>query len=171
MWTAMGVLLLGFAMGSGPKHRLMPQSHVAAVAAATKPVSSTVAIPAKASAESAPSVASVPATAAESSSLPHFHLPDAMARDVSLPETMTPYSRVAVRTRAPGKPEVMIRVSVDREGRALAFKIVRGDRKKISAALDAARRWSFQPCPGSADCEHVLKVTDYGDATSVQIIE
>jgi outer membrane biosynthesis protein TonB len=166
----MGVLLLVIAIGVGPKHehRLMPQSHITAVAAATKHVSSTVAIPSKTSVESGPFVAVVPAAAAETSSLPRFPLPDVMARDASFPEATTP---AAISAKASGKSEVMIRVSVDRKGQPHAFQIVRGDRKKISAALDAAKRWSFQPCPGSADCEHLMKFTDYGDASSVQIID
>jgi outer membrane biosynthesis protein TonB len=143
---------------------------VAAVAA-INPVSSPVAIPVNISAEVVPSVAELPAVAAEASSLPAFHRPDAMAHDASSTEAEPLYSRPALRTKAAGKPEVMIRVGVDRQGRAHTFNIVQGDRKKVPAALAAARRWSFQPCSGSAECEHLLKFTDYGDASVVQIID
>jgi len=78
---------------------------------------------------------------------------------------------VAVKARAAGKQEVVISVSVDRDGRAMAFRVLRGDQKKVSAALHAAKRWSFQPCSGAEDCEHLLKFTDYGDASIVQMID
>jgi hypothetical protein len=60
---------------------------------------------------------------------------------------------------------------VDSEGLAQEFHVVRGDRKKKSAALNAARHWCFQPCSGSAGCEHLLKFTDYGDASILRMID
>ncbi len=190
--TAVGVLLLGGAIGMGARFRL-PESHLATVAAAN-PVSSTVTLVAPTAAESVPSVADVPAAATEASSAPAFHPPDAMAQDapsatVSLPEprvaastnvastnvasgtVSTKVSGKVINTTAPGKPEVMIRVSVDGEGRAQAFQVVSGDQKKTAAALAAAKRWSFQPCASSAECEHLLKFTDYGGASRVQMID
>jgi hypothetical protein len=195
--TAVGVLLLGCAIGMGARFRL-PETHIATVAAAN-PVSSTVTLLAPTSAESAPSVADVPAAATEASSAPAFYPPDAMAQDASSATVMSPEPRVAastnivsttvasstvstkvistkvsgkdINTKAPGKPEVMIRVSVDGEGRAQGFQVVSGDQKKTAAALAAAKRWSFQPCASSAECEHLLKFTDYGGASRVQMID
>jgi hypothetical protein len=60
---------------------------------------------------------------------------------------------------------------VDSTGRAQNFELVQGDRSKQSEALAAARRWSFAPCSGSGSCEHLLKVTCYGDVSRVQVIE
>jgi hypothetical protein len=65
----------------------------------------------------------------------------------------------------------MIRVSVDSQGRAQAFQIIEGNRKNISAALHAARRFAFQPCASSGDCDHLLKFSDYGDASITQRID
>lgn len=76
-----------------------------------------------------------------------------------------------VGSSAPGKPEVIVSVSVDSQGRPQTLHVVRGDGKKISAALTAARRWSFQPCSDSAGCEHLLKFTDHGEASTMQMIE
>lgn len=169
IWAALGVSLLAFAIGL-PKNRLMPQlmppSHIVVAAAATDNVSSTVALPAQTSAESLPPVADPPAVvAAAASGVRAFHPPDAMAQDASSLKATQPHPRAAASTK---KPEVIIRVSVDREGRPQAFDVLQGDQKKVSAALAAAKRWSFQPC--SADCEHLLKFTDYGGASIVQMI-
>jgi hypothetical protein len=178
--STVAVLLMGYAIFLGQKHRLMPQSHVAAVAAtnpvaptnaavATNRVSSTVTSPARTPAETAPPVADVPAAAIQAS---NFHpLPGAMASNAPSMEVKPPELPVAVSTKALVKPEVVIRVSVDRQGRAQAFHVLRGNEKKKSAALNAAKHWSFEPCPGSTDCEHLLKFTDYGDASVVQMIE
>jgi hypothetical protein len=78
---------------------------------------------------------------------------------------------IAVSTKTPGKSEVMIRVSVDHEGQAQTFHILQGNRKKMSVALNAAKHWHFQPCSSSAGCEHLLKFTDYGDASILQMID
>ena len=94
-----------------------------------------------------------------------------MAQDTSSLRVKVPRPQIAISTKAAEKPEVMIRVSVDREGRAQAFQILRGDQKKIPAALAAAKHLSYQPCSGNADCEHVLKFTDYGDTSIVQRID
>jgi TonB family protein len=95
-----------------------------------------------------------------------------MAHNVASPEAMPPHSSGTLSARrAPGKPEVMIRVRVDSQGRPQAFRIMRGNQSRSSAALNAARRWPFQPCAHGGDCEHLLKFTDYGDASSVQIID
>ncbi len=170
IWSAVGVLLLGCAIRLGPMHRWMPQSHVAAVAAAS-PVSSMPPLLARTSSQSAPSVTGLPASASEASGVPPLPLPDAMAQPASSLKETSPHPPLAAGGKALGKPEVMIRVSVDSEGRAQAFQVLRGDRKKISAALAAAKRWSFQPCSGSVDCEHLLKFTDYGDASIVHMID
>jgi TonB family protein len=94
-----------------------------------------------------------------------------MAHDVASPEARPPHPSGALSAGAPGKSEVMIRVRVDSQGRPQAFRILRGNQSRSSAALDAARHWSFQPCSHTDDCEHVLKFTDYGDASSVQMID
>jgi hypothetical protein len=174
--AGIGVSLLAFAIGL-PKHRLMPQLMppsgmvVAAAtdAAATDNVNSTVVLPAQTPAEGLPPVAAPPAgVATAASSVPAFPSPDAMAQDASSPKATQPHPRLAASTKAPVKPEVIIRVSVDREGRPQTLLVLQGDQKKVSAALAAAKRWSFQPC--SADCEHLLKFTDYGGASVVQMI-
>ena len=111
-------------------------------------------------------------------------IPAAMAHDASAVKTVLaithnartvkvdlPSPQPVVRTGLGEKPGVMIRVSVDQQGRAGTFRIMQGDRTKIPAALRAARLWHFQPCSGSATCEHLLKFTDYGDASLVQVID
>ena len=159
------------------------QSSAAGAAPANR-VSSAVAIPI--AAEPAAPVAYSPATAAEAPSHPVTHPPGAMAQDLSSLDVadvstnavarsvsssdVKPSPLVAVRTKAPGKPEVLIRVSVDSQGRASAFQILQGNQNKKSAALNAAKRWSFQPCSGSVDCQHLLKFTDHGDASVVQML-
>ena len=169
IWAAMGVLLLGGAMGLGPKLRLTPPPRVAAAPA--RRVRSTATHLARASAELAPSVANPPAPATDASTFPPLHLPDAMAHDESSLNLQPPRPRVAVSTKALANPEVIMSVSVDSQGRAQAFQILQGNQKKGSAALNAARQLSFQPCSSSADCEHRLKFTDYGDASIVQKID
>ena len=180
IWTAMGVLLLGGAIVLGPKHQLIPQPRVAAAAPANAPirneVESTITVPVRAFAKpapsnSAPSVAELPVASTEVSSVPPLHLPDAMAHDASLPRVQPPPPQLAAKARAPGRPEVMIRVSVDTEGRVQSFHVLRGDQRRRSAALNAAKHWSFQPCSNSADCEHLLKFTDYGDVSMLRMID
>jgi hypothetical protein len=175
IWTAMVVLLLEFAMLLGPKHRWMPVPRVAAVAAASvapaNNVSSTVTVLAGLSAESAPSDADLSAADAEATRVPSFHTPDARAYDASSPKLKSPHPRAAAIAGAPEKPEVILRVSVDREGRSQEVQFLRGDQKKRLAALNAARHWFFQPCSGAADCEHLLKFTDHGDVSTVQVID
>jgi hypothetical protein len=65
----------------------------------------------------------------------------------------------------------MIRVTVDRQGHPHEVQIMRGKSKKTSAALNAARRFAFEPCNRSNDCDHLLKFTDYGDASILQKID
>lgn len=65
----------------------------------------------------------------------------------------------------------MIRVSVDSQGHTQEVEILQGHSKKTAAALTAARRFAFEPCNRSFDCDHLLKFTDYGDASIVQKIE
>jgi hypothetical protein len=168
-WTVVGALLLGCAIYPWPKHRSMPQPGAVAVAAPERTQPEVPAL-ARVSAGPAPSIPATPAAATESSSLPPAQLPGAMARDESALPVMPPHPRAAV-AEAPAKPEVIVRVSVDGEGQAQTFQILQGDRKKIPAALAAAKRWHFQPCSDSAACEHSLKITDYGDASSVQMID
>jgi hypothetical protein len=94
-----------------------------------------------------------------------------MAHNESSPSEKPPHPRLPAATKPLANPEVMIRVSVDTQGRAQAFQILQGDHKQTSAALSAARQLSFRPCSSSADCEHLLKFTDYGDASIVQSID
>jgi hypothetical protein len=68
--------------------------------------------------------------------------------------------------------EVTIRVTVDSGGRAQDFQILSGNRTEVSAALQAAKHFSFQPCASSAaDCDHLLKFIDFGNASLVQRID
>jgi hypothetical protein len=188
---ALGPIALGSGvLGSGvpdtkapyPALRPAASSPVAAAApthaAPADPVRAAPPLLAKPSPVPLPSAAAdSPAPVAAALSIPPRPLPDAMASIQSAPDLTPP--RLAVRTKAPAttfaaplaKPEVMIRVSVDSEGRVLACRVLQGDHQKISAALDAARRFSFQPCAASRDCVHLLKFTYYGDASIVQRIE
>ena len=118
---------------------------------------------------------------------PPHPLPSAMALNVSAPEVTPPPTRptlhakppaIASATSSANRPthpfanrEVMIRVSVDRQGRTQEVEILQGHSKKTSAALHAARRFAFEPCNRSFDCDHLLKFTDYGDASIVQKID
>ncbi len=201
LWTAVGVLLLGGGLitlgpkALGPsapasKPQSMPPSRVAAVAPANPaavpadPVRATPPAPVSIFAKAAPpALANSPAPAAVAPSFPPLLLPDAMASSESSPDLTPPHPRLALRTKAAASPlatppanppanrEVTIRVSVDSEGHAQAFQIIEGNRKNISAALHAARRFAFQPCASSGDCDHLLKFTDYGDASIVQRID
>lgn len=187
IWSAVGILLLGCAMGLGAKFGWMTQIRVALVAA-VHPVSSTVAVPAvtaaKDSAKSEAPVADIPTAA--TTETPGFLPEDVRASEVRPPDAMaeealslTGKPRVAgaakvsdmAGIKAVEKPEIIIRVSVDGQGRAQTFEVVRGDEKKVSAALAAAKRWAFQPCSGGGDCEHLLKFTDYGGASVVRMVE
>lgn len=161
MWIAMGVVLLGCAVYLVPKHVLGRQSRVTSVAA--KNVSSTIVSGISGESERGP--------ASEASSIALLQSSDAGAYVESSLEVKAPPSPDAATPKIQRKPEVMIRVSVDNEGRVQALHILRGDQKTKSAALYAAKHWHFQPCSDSAGCEHLLKFTDYGDASSVQIID
>lgn len=174
--TTMGVLLLGVMIGLWPKHESTTQPRTAA-APALQNRRSAPPLPARASAELAlaqipaetkSSIAGQPAEAAETSGSP---LPGAMAEGASMPNVKPITPPLAANPKTAGKPEVMIRVSVDGEGRAQEFHVLSGDQTKVAAALNAARHWSFQPCSSSDECEHLLKYTDYGDASVVKIID
>jgi len=155
----------------------MPPSAVAAVPA--KPVHAMPRALAKPSPAPPPTVAKAFKPAAGAPIAEALPLPDAMASNASAPEVTPAHSWLAPRAKAlaappatpRANPEVMIRVSVDSDGHAQAFQVLQGDRNKIPSALDAARRFSFQPCDISADCDHLLKFTDYGDASMVQRID
>jgi hypothetical protein len=194
LWTAMAVLLLGGAIALIPAvlgskaleviPRSVPPPRVAALAAAN-PAPSMLPVLAKPSPVPAPSaVAATPAPAADAPSSQPVHLPDAMASNASLSDIDPELPRVALGSKPPARTppasssatssathEVTIRVTVDRDGRSQDFQVLRGDRKKVSAALHAAKRFSFQPCASSTDCDHLLKFIDYGDASLVQRID
>jgi hypothetical protein len=177
--TAMAVLLLGIAIVLGTNYGRTPQPRAEAAAPpdhVSPPVppvpllARTSAEPALAriSAEPAPSAVSLPVEPAKASAAAR---PGAMAEDAALTNAKPPNVIAATRPKAPGKPEVMIRVSVDSAGRAQSFQILSGDHTKTSAALNAAKHWPFQPCSTSAVCEHTLKFTEYGDSSSVKMID
>jgi hypothetical protein len=165
----------------------------AAVVAAVNSVSSDVTAPARTLAEPSvsstaaaqepdtdmPSVAALRAPAQEASSSPPAHSANAHTEDASLLKVgllriraiqRAADTAVAGRSMALGKPEVIVRVRVDGGGRAHAFQIVRG-KQDISAALAAVKRWPFQPCAVGAGCKHLLKFTNYGDASVIQVID
>ncbi|MGA3373891.1 MAG: energy transducer TonB [Terracidiphilus sp.] len=58
------------------------------------------------------------------------------------------YPEIAKRMRIEG--EVRIEVTVDAEGKVTGVKTISGNRTLSSAAEDAARKWKFEPGPGSA---------------------
>jgi hypothetical protein len=92
-----------------------------------------------------------------------------MASDASSPQGTPPETQV--RSKPAGKREVMIRVSVNHDGRAERFEVLQGDRERIAAALIAAQAWHFQPCSSADICEHRLRITNYEDASIVQMID
>ena len=170
IWTV--VILIGSAIYLVPKHRIIPQTPVAAATAnpVSVPVQSAPPIPDSApevpvvqlpmAAPEVPSVAAVP---------PPRSLPNAMASDASSPQGTPPETQV--RSKPAGKREVMIRVSVNHDGRAERFEVLQGDRERIAAALIAAQAWHFQPCSSADICEHRLRITNYEDASIVQMID
>jgi hypothetical protein len=199
LWAAAGILLVGFALTLAPKHRVMDAQRSmaqsgAAVVAAVNSVSSAVTAPAQTLAEPSvsstaaaqeadksdtPSVAALRAPAREASSSPAAHSANAHPGNASLLKVgllrikalqREVDTEVAGRPTALKKPEVIVRVRVDRVGRAQAFQIVRG-KQDISAALAAVKRWPFQPCAGGTDCKHLLRFTNYGDASVIQVID
>lgn len=171
IWTVMVVLLLGAAIYLVPKHGFIPQPPVAAATtnAVIPPVRYVPPIPAKL----APPVMQAPVAAPEVSTVaptvPPRHLPDAMASGVSSLEVKPP--EIQVSTKPAGRREVMIRVSVNHQGQAERFEVLQGDRGKISAALEAAQAWHFQPCSSADVCEHTLRIKNYEDASIVQMID
>ena len=94
-------------------------------------------------------------------------LPTAMA----LPATPSERQSTGASTKPQEKLEVLIRVSVDGSGQAQNFEVLSGNQTRESAALKAARLLRFQPCTTSEACEHMLKFTDYGDASVVKMID
>lgn len=174
IWAAPGVLLLVYAIGLvlslGLTSRVTPRPRATTAAVANR-VSPTGTPLAPALAEPASSFANLRASATRASGSQPLHLPNAIARDASSPDVKSPYSATAASTKEEGRPEVIIRVSVDRAGRATAFHILQGEQKEIAAALDVAQRWSFQPCTNSDNCEHSLRFKTYGDASIMQMID
>jgi len=161
IWTVAGVLLLGSFMLLLPIHRTT-QSQVTA-AAATRPLNARAASAPRVSVASAQSVSTPEATTVRP-----VLLPNAMALESSPP--VKQQTQIAASPKPHGKQGVMIRVTVDGEGRASTFHILQGDQKSIAPALAVARHWHFQPCADSAECEHLLRYTDHGDASTLQAI-
>jgi hypothetical protein len=169
-WSAVCALLLGCVLYLWPTRGEMPQPRVVAARAAA-PASSTLPTVAHVSALPQP-VTKLLAPSTEAPRVPPVHLPGAMAADATAVSVKPPVPQGAVRkTGAAGKPQVIIRVSVDSHGRANRFQVLRGDKREVPAALNAARLWHFQSCSDSAGCEHSLGFTYYGDASFAQIIE
>jgi hypothetical protein len=196
---ALGPNILGSAAGSkAPSSTPQPAPLPAAAAAEASPLPAAPIALAHAPAKPSPAIPAnaAAASAANASSQPPHPLPAAMAFNAPLPDVTPPGvtpgvtsgltpdvppapASLALRASTPANQpahrpanrEVMIRVSVDRHGRAQQVEILRGDPKKTSAALNAARRFAFEPCHGSFDCDHLLKFTDYGDASIVQKID
>ncbi len=173
------ILLLGSVIYLAPKHRVIPQPPVAT--ATTNPVSATVRLVPPIPAELTPPVTQAPVVVPQVSTVvatvPPRHLPDAMASGV--PDAMAsgvsslPVNppEIQVNTKSAGRREVMIRVSVNHQGQAERFEVLQGDRGKISAALEVAKAWHFQPCSSADVCEHTLRVKNYEDASIVQMID
>jgi hypothetical protein len=176
-----GAIALGPQLESTPQST--PQSPVAtaalapvADASAALPSPAETSAPAQTPAEPASAIVDAPADIAEAPSHPAFHPPNAMAHDTTdldaAPLAVNPpHPRSIVSAKALAKPEVIISVSVDSQGHAQEFRVLRGDQHKASAALNVARHWSFQPCARSSDCEQLLKFTDYGDASVLHSID
>jgi len=168
--AAIGVLLFECALWLGLKYQLLPPYRVTAVAAARpNSVRVKVASLSETSDESVPSVAASSTDNGEAPSLTALSVPDADAPMAPSPKVVSPNHRVT--TKALERPEVIIRVSVDRNGRPQAIHALKGDQKMIPAARAAASRWTFQPCSRSSDCQHLLKFTDYGDASALEVID
>jgi hypothetical protein len=127
----------------------------------------------------------VPAFAPRPAKLGAANLPDAMANNAmanneALPTAARPSAPVAALplsadTKTQGHsrehPMVMVRVTVDSHGQALGFQLLRGNKKKISAAMAAAKRWPYQPCSGSSECAHLMRFTYFGNASVVTMVE
>jgi hypothetical protein len=170
VWTAV-VLLLGLAIYLVPKQRFIPQHPVAA--ATTNPVSAPVLFVPPIPAQVSPPVTQLPVAAPEplavAPTVSPRHLPDAMASVVSSLQGTQPETQGS--TKPAGRREVRIRVSVNHQGRAERFEVLQGDRMRIAAALIAAQAWHFLPCSSAEVCEHTLRITNYGDASIVQMID
>ena len=164
-----GVLLLACGVYLMPWHRVAPQPRVVTVTAAENE-STRDRLPAPTSAEPSPTLTKSHAVVAGDPSSPSASLPDAITHNES-PQTAPPAQPRPVTASRPQKPEVVIRVSVDQQGNSQNFEVVQGDQRKISAALHAAKRYHFQPCSGLDACEHLLKFTDYGDASVLRSMD
>jgi hypothetical protein len=170
VWTAV-ILLLGSAIYLMPRHRVIPQSPVAAATA--NPVSAPVLfvppIPAEVEPPDTQALVATPEVPTVVPAVPPRHLPDVMASGVLSPQTEPP--KIQVSTKSADRREVMIRVSVNHQGQAERFEVLQGDRGKISAALEVAKAWRFKPCSSADVCEHTLRVKNYEDASIVQMID
>jgi len=173
IWAAVAVLLLGSAIYLMPNHPFIPQ-YPAAATTTTDPVTAPVRfVPPIPSAELEPPVTQLPVATSDipavAPTIPPRPIPDAMAAGVSSLQMKRPETQVSA--KPPATREVMIRVSVNHEGRAERFEVLQGDRNRIAAALIAAQAWHFQPCSSADVCEHRLRITNYEDASIVQMID
>lgn len=160
IWAVAGVSLLGCAIYLGPNLRIT-HPHFRGVA-----VRSSDASPSDpALVKSAKPVVRPTSLAKETSSSVPGHFPSAMAAPADL---TAPEARAEMR---PKKPEVTIRVSVDSAGKAESWSVMQGDKSRTPAALAAAKHWRFQPCPNPEGCEHLLKFTEHGDVSVLQMID
>lgn len=165
LWAAAGVSLLGWAIYLGQAHWSIPRPHLPVAAAHSVRLGD--APPVRAAAFETNSVAARKSNIApEGSRSVPLHLPDAMA--APSPDLTAQKDRVETRPR---KPQVIIRVSVDSKGRAASWKVLQGNKVDASAALAVAMRWRFQPCSSSVSCEHLLKFTDHGDVSVLQMLD
>ena len=172
-WAAIGAMVVGV-LFLGTKYRsAQPQRSLAAVER-IRAVTSTASLPPPLSTQPAspvPGLAAVPSAA----SSPVYHAQDRSAApstplmSPAVPEKKTGAAKTLSLPQA--SREVILRASIDTEGRSQSLQVLRGDRRLIPTALEAAKRWHFQPCSRTAGCEQLLKFMDYGDASSMQLID
>jgi hypothetical protein len=178
--TAIGILLVLGSLFVRSKLRLAQPQHPLAAIESLRAVKLAHPILPPISTQAASAVASLPSVpnAAASGSLAH-HAPADHADDKAAPSPlMLPEMRSGKKETGAKKStvpqaarEVIIRAAIDSEGRSQSFEVLRGNQHLVALALQAAKRWRFQPCSRVEGCEQLLKFTDYGDASSLQIVD
>jgi hypothetical protein len=94
-------------------------------------------------------------------------------KSISAPRAL--YSAAAPPVHRASSVELVVAISA--AGEVMNVRVVRVDpvlstisKQKTTAAVNAAKLWHFQPCSQPAGCEQLLKFTDYGDTSMLQLI-